>query len=211
MKTKLLTLLTLLFFTSEKLSAQSSHNFTEQYTFQQKNGENLREFSAFLEPKTGTWLLTNDDTFNGDVGGVNQWVLKPNGEIILLGEDEFGKPIKLVFKNYGLKTPPKTFTQKATGKPKTYGENSYGWPRFTGYTYTLSVGRMLLKTTLVKGKVNFAPLYAYNTCLEIENYLPAFSKVNYTEIIPSNYLVLEDDEAKLISVSPTEYFLDIPN
>ncbi len=211
MKIKLIVLLAILLFETDGLFAQSSHNFTEQYTFQQKNGENLREFSVFLEPKTGTWLLTKDDTFNGGVDDIHQWILKPNGEIILLGEDEFGKPVKLVFKNYGLKTPPRSFAQKPTGKPKVYGQNSYGWPTFTGYTYTLSVGRMQLKTTLAKRKANFAPLYAYNTCLEIENYLPAFSKVNYTEIIPPNYLVLEDDEVKLLSVSPTEYFLEIPN
>lgn len=190
-------------------AAQSSHNFTEQYTFEQKNTENARQFSAFLEPKTGTWLLTKDDTFNGEVDDINHWILKPTGEIILLGEDEFGKSLKLTFKNYGLKSV-KALAQKPTGKPKLYGKNTYGWPTFTGYTYAIPVGRGQMKTVLCKGKVNFAPLYAYNSSLDVENYLPGFSKVNYAEIVSKNYLVLEDDEVKLISVSPTEYYIEIP-
>lgn len=189
--------------------AQSGHNFTEQYTFEQKNGGNARQFSAFLEPKTGTWLLTKDDTFNGEVEDINQWILKPNGQIIVLGEDEFGKAAKLTYKNYGLKNSVKSLTQKPTGKPKLYGTNEHGWPTFTGYPYSISVGRMKAKVVLFKGKNNFAPLYAYNFCLDIEHYLPGFSKVNYAEIIPKNYLLLEDDEVKLISVSPSEYYLEI--
>jgi hypothetical protein len=193
-----------------KLLAQSSHNFTEQYTFERKNGENFRQFSAFYEPKMGIWLLTKDDTFNGDSKDINQWVLKPNGEIILLGEDEFGKVIKLTYTNYGLKTMTQSFKYKPTGKPKVYGKNKYGWSTFTGYTYTIPAGRMQAKATLSKGKVNFSPLYAFNSSLDVENHLPGFSKVNYTEIIPKNYLILEDEEVKLISVSPTEYYLEIP-
>lgn len=193
------------------LSAQTKYNFNVQFTFEGIKDGLKTQFSAFLEPKSGTWLLTKDDTFGGMVDDIKQWVLKPNGDIIMVGDGEFElSPEILKVKNHAVKKSPLKLHSKVAGKAIRYGKNKYGWPTYLATPYNLNMGRMTQKSFLAKTKYNFAPLYAYNFCLDIENYLPAFSKINYCETIPRNYLVCEDSEVKLISVSPTEYYLELP-
>jgi hypothetical protein len=114
-------------------------------------------------------------------------------------------------KNYALKSTKKAFALKPKGEQKIFGKNQYSYKTYVGLPYRLSAGRAAANVFLTKTKYNFSTLYAYNFCLDIENYLPVFTKVNYGEIIPQNYLVLEDAEVKFISVSPTEYYVEIPD
>jgi hypothetical protein len=196
---------------TSSLAAQTKYNFTLQFTFEGVRDGLKTQFSTFLEPKSGTWLLTKDDTFGGQVFDIHHWILKPNGEIIMIADNEFeGPPVILKVKNYGLKKTPLKLNAKIAGKAKRYGKNKYNWPTYLATPYNLQIGRLTQKSYLVKTNYNFAPLYAYNSCLDIENYLPAFSKFNYSEVIPRNYLVTEDTEVKLLSVSPTEYYLEVP-
>ena len=193
------------------LVAQTKYNFALQFTFEGTKEGIKTQFSVFYETKSATWLLTNDDTFGGNAPGLNYWILKPNGDITMIGDNEFeGPPVIFTEKNYGLKKIPLKLNAKKAGTAVRYGKNNYGWTTYLSTPYSLQIGRMNQKSYLVKTNYNFAPLYAYNSCLNIENYLPAFSKFNYAEVIPKNYLVTEDAEVKLISVSPTEYYLEVP-
>ena len=209
-KLQLATILILILVTNI-LSAQTKYNFTVQFTFEGIVEGSKTQFSVFLEPKSGTWLLTKDDTFLSKVDDIKQWVLKPNGDIIMVGDGEFANSPEIIkVKNHAVKKSPLKLQSKVAGKAIRYGKNKYGWPSYLATPYNLNIGRMTQKSFLAKTNYNFSPLYAYNFCLDIENYLPAFSKINYCEAIPHNYLVSEDSEVKLISVSPTEYFLELP-
>jgi hypothetical protein len=56
------------------------------------------------------------------------------------------------------------------------------------------------------------PLYAYNSLLTIEHYLPVFQQIDYPFYLPKNQLILSENSAlnvKLLSISPTEYFVNL--
>ena len=191
---------------------QKSIKFTQQLTFEYVKDGKKTQFSVFVEPKTSTWLLTKDDTFAGQPDDINYWILTPEGQIIIIGTDEHGKTNKITLNNPLAKKFSATITGKKTGKMKTFGQNKYGWKTFRGEEYILTAGRANETMYLSKLSFNCHPLLAYNSCLDIENYLPAFSRLEYPNFLPKNYLVVEEasSQIRLISISPTEYFINLP-
>jgi hypothetical protein len=171
MRVILLIISTLIHFVS---IGQKSLKFTEQVTFAYQSEEKTKEFSVFVEPKTGTWLLTKDDTFGGSVEDIDQWILKPNGQIILIGTEHNGKRQKI-----------------------------------KGTEYIANTGRSQTKFYASLMPYDCRALLAYNACVEVENHLSGFGSTEYYKILPSKYLLLQDDKLKIISIAPTEYWVEM--
>ncbi|MDZ7934965.1 MAG: hypothetical protein U5M51_08395 [Emticicia sp.] len=193
-------------------NAQKTINFTQQLTFEYVKDGKKAEFSVFVEPKTSTWLLTKDDTFLGQPDDINYWILTPDGKITIIGNDERGKTQRIVVNNPLAKKFSAAIVGKKTGKTKVFGQNKYGWKTFRGEEYALTAGRASEKMYLAKMPFNCHPLMAYNSCLEVENHLPIFSRLEYPNFLPRKFLVVEEtiSQMRLVSVSPTEYFIDLP-
>jgi hypothetical protein len=192
-------------------NAQKSINFTQQLTFEYIKDGKKTEFSVFVEPKTSTWLLTKDDTFLGKPDDINYWILTPDGRITIISNDEQGKTKRIVVNNPLAKKFSAAIAGKKTGKTKVFGQNQYGWKTFRGEEYILTAGRANENMYLSKMPFNCHPLMAYNSCLDIENHLPAFYQLEYPNFLPKNYLVVEETstQIRLVSISPTEYFIDL--
>lgn len=193
-------------------NAQKTINFTQQLTFEYIKDGKKAEFSVFVEPKTSTWLLTKDDTFLGQPDDINYWILTPDGKITIISNDERGKTQRIVIDNPLAKKFSAAIVGKKTGKSKIFGQNQYGWKTFRGEEYALTAGRVSEKMYLSKMPFNCHPLMAYNSCLDVENHLPVFSRLEYPIFLPKNILVVEEasSQMRLVSISPTEYFIDLP-
>ena len=192
--------------------AQKPIKFSEQLTYSYtKNGKSA-ETSVYLDRKTSTWLFTNDDTFGGTAGGLAFVVAYPSGTYLFCGTDDVGINS---CQRYRTKAVPGQVTKtfgKATGKRNVFGKNKYGWQTLTGVEHILEAGRMTQPTYLATVPFNPTPLYAFNSLLVTEFYLPIFQHVNYAEVLPRNQLVVSEPTpggAKLMFISPTEYFLDL--
>lgn len=193
-------------------NAQKTINFTQQLTFEYIKDGKKAEFSVFVEPKTSTWLLTKDDTFLGQPDDINYWILTPDGKITIISNDERGKTQRIVIDNPLAKKFSAAIVGKKTGKSKIFGQNQYGWKTFRGEEYALTAGRVNEKMYLSKMPFNCHPLMAYNSCLDVENHLPVFSRLEYPIFLPKNILVVEEasSQMRFVSISPTEYFIDLP-
>ena len=192
-------------------NGQKSINFTQQLTFEYIKDGKKAEFSVFVEPKTSTWLLTKDDTFLGKPDDINYWILTPDGRITIISNDEQEKTKQIIINNPLAKKFSATIAGKKTGKSKVFGQNQYGWKTFQGEEYILTAGRASEKMYLSKMPFNCHPLMAYNSCLNIESHLPDFYQLEYPNFLPKNYLVVEEasTQIRLVSISPTEYFIDL--
>jgi len=189
--------------------AQKTTNFSQQVTFEYQKEGKKQEFSAFVEPKTGTWLLTRDDTFGGQPDDINYWVLKPNGQIIIVGMSDTDKKQQIVLQNHAFKFGTKTLNAKATGKKQRFGQNIYGWKTYLASEYQTINGRSQTQFFATQLPFDCRALLAYNSCVDIENHLPNFGGMEYYKILPPNYLILQDRGIKLVSISPTEYFVEL--
>jgi hypothetical protein len=189
--------------------AQKRIQFKELLTFAYQQDGVTKEFSAYVDRKTGTWLLTKDDSFNGSVEDIDQWILKPNGDIIIIGVDHLGNRVKTVVKNNAFNFGTKTLKAKATTKTKVFGENKYGWPTIKGTEYKATTGRLNSRFYAALTRYNCRPLLAFNACVDIENHLPGFGGLEYYKILPSRYLLLEDDRVRLVSISDSDYSVEL--
>ena len=190
-------------------TAQKSINFTQLLTFGYQGDGTKSEFSVFLEPKTGTWLLTKDDTFSGKVEDTELWVLKSDGRIILLGTDHNGKRQKITYQNNAFKFSTGTLKAKPTGKTQVFGQNTSGWKILQGTEYKAIVGRTESRFFARLMPYDCRALLAYNACVDMEHHPYGLGGVEYYKILPSKYLLLQDSYLKLISISPTEYWVDL--
>jgi hypothetical protein len=206
MRVILLIVSTLIYFVS---IGQKSLKFTEQVTFAYQSEEKTKEFSVFVEPKTGTWLLTKDDTFGGSVDDIDQWILKPNGQIILIGTEHNGKRQKIKYQNNAFKFSTVSMKAKPTGKTKTFGQNTSGWQTLKGTEYTATIGKSQAKFYASLMPYNCRALLAYNACVEIENHLSGFGSTEYYKILSSKYLLLQDNKLNIVSIAPTEYWVEM--
>jgi hypothetical protein len=213
MKPVLSLLLTLLLcWVSLSVFAQKPLKFNEQLTFlYQKEGQKA-EFSVYLDRKTSTWLFTNADSFGGTADGVEFVVAYPNGKYLVCGTDDVGQKFCQTFDSpLARKNTPK-ISGKALGKAQIFGQNKYGWPTFKAQQYQLNAGRMTQEVFLATVPFDCRPLYAYNSLLGIEHYLPAFQQIDYPSYLPKNQLVVAENGVLglwLQSLSPTEYEIDL--
>ncbi len=185
----------------EKL--QKYLNFTQQLTFEHIKDGTRAQFSVYLEPQSSTWLLTREDTFGGQPDDIDYWVLTTDGKITIMGKDEHGKAVKLVKDNPLARRRATQIVGTKTGKTSIVGQNAYGWPTLKSEEYTLGKGLQTL--FLAQVPYDCRPLLAYNFCLDIENPLPAFVRIEYPSYIPAHYLVVKESDVRLLSISPTEY------
>ncbi len=192
--------------------AQKPLKFSELLTYSYTKNGKPSETSVYLDRKTSTWLFTNDDTFGGTAEGLAFVVAYPSGTYLLCGTDDVGVNSCQRYRLKSAQARASKISGKPTGKRRVFGKNKYGWPTLTGSEYLLEAGRMTQPTYLATVPFNPTPLYAYNFLLGNEFYLPIFQAVNYAEVLPRNQLVVSEPTpggAKLVSVSPTEYFLDL--
>ncbi len=197
---------------SPEAVAQKSLKFSELLTYSYTKNEKSAETSVYLDRKTSTWLFTNDDTFGGTAEGLAFVVAYPSGTYLLCGTDDTGTNVCQRYHTKPVSGRPSKISGKGTGKRTVFGKNKYGWPTLTGVQYILEAGRMTQPTYLAKVPFNPTPLYAYNFLLGLEFPLPIFQQLNYADVLPRNQLVVSEPTpggAKLVSVSPTEYFVDL--
>lgn len=190
--------------------AQKPLKFSELLTFSYTEGGKPAETSVYLDRKTSTWLFTPDDTFGGRAEGLDFVVAYANGTYLICSTGDTGQKTCQRFRvDY-----PKiaTVSGKPTGKRRTFGKNNYGWPMLTSSEYTSQAGRMKLTAHLAPVPFNPYPVYAYNTLIGLEFPLPIFRQLNYATVVPRTQLVVAENlsgGATLVSLSPTEYFLDL--
>jgi len=194
------------------LHAQKPINFKEQLTFEYQEEGKKAEFSVYLDRKTSTWLFTNADSFDGTAEGLDFVVAYPNGTYLVCGTDDINhKSCQKLDSPLARKNVLK-ISGKPTSKRQVFGQNKYGWPTLNGVAYDLSAGRSEQKIHLATVNFNCHPLYAFNFLLDTEFHLPAINQIDYPSYSPKNQLVVQEDGVKgfkLLSISPTEYFVDL--
>jgi hypothetical protein len=190
------------------LIAQKSINFTQQFTFEYQANGNRKEFSVFADPKTATWLLTRDETFGGQPEDIDFWILRPDGGIIIIGNDTSGKKQRILLKNNAFSFGTSTLKAKSLGKNTTFGANKYGWQVLKATEYVVNSGRLTENVYATQLPYSCRALLAYNSCVDVENHLPIFNNVEYYRVFTEKFLVLQDSKFRLVSVSPTEYSVD---
>lgn len=189
--------------------AQKTLVFREQLTFEYQKEGKKAEFSVYLDRKSSTWLFTNADSFDGKADGIDWVVAYPNGKYLTCGIDDVNHKNCQQFESLlAQKITPK-ISGKATNQSHIFGQNKYGWPTLAGRLYQLSAGRATQTVFLTTVPFDCRPLYAYNSLLDIEHYLPGFQQIDYPSYLPKNQLVLSDAAVKLLSLSPTDYEIDL--
>ncbi|AEI47018.1 hypothetical protein [Runella slithyformis] len=192
--------------------AQKPLNFAEMLTYEYVQEGQKKEFSVYFDRQTSTWLFTNADSFGATADGLEFVVAYPNGRYLVCGTDDVGQKFCQTFDSpLARKNTPK-ISGKALGKSRVFGQNNYGWPTLKGQLYQLNAGRMTQEVYAATVPFDCRPLYAYNSLLGIEHYLPVFQQMDYPSYLPKNQLVLFEQSplnVKLLSISPTEYFINL--
>lgn len=192
--------------------AQKSLNFAEMLTYEYVQEGQKKEFSVYLDRKTSTWLFTNADSFGGTADGLEFVVAYPNGRYLVCGTDDADQKFCQTFDSPLARKNTVKISGKALGKSRVFGQNKYGWPTFKGQLYQLNAGRMTQELYAATVSFDCRPLYAYNSLLGIEHYLPVFQEIDYPSYLPKNQLILAGDSAlnvKLLSLSDTEHEIDL--
>ena len=192
--------------------AQKPLNFAEMLTYEYVQEGQKKEFSVYLNRKSSTWLFTNADSFGGTADGVEFVVAYPNGKYLVCGTDDADQKFCQTFDSPLARKNTVKISGKALGKSRVFGQNKYGWPTFKGQLYQLNAGRMTQELYATTVPFDCRPLYAYNSLLGIEHYLPVFQQIDYPSYLPKNQLVLSEQSPlnlALLSISPTEYFINL--
>jgi|JI7StandDraft_1071085.scaffolds.fasta_scaffold06567_6 hypothetical protein len=182
------------------------------------------EINIYVDEKTGTFLFTKEAYgWSGEM--VDFVIADQKGNYIIGHTDEFGKKHREIQKaqqyaevaslSKSIMSDFKKYC-KSTNKTRVFGKNDYGWPTKTGKEYILSYQKTEDKSNLFLSteKYSFLPLFLFNK-LEFDAKLPV--AFDYSLILTPNQMPLEDvfewngKKSKLtfISVSPTEYFIDL--
>jgi hypothetical protein len=207
------------YFFSEMWTWSYTNTITEEPSL--RNGE----MSIYIDPPTGTILLTKNDTrYSGDM--INWIIIEQDGSYVIGGADEFGED--LVIKTsvndlddyqYMLESYKGDFEEylKPMKNQKTFGDNTYGWPTIDGQEYLMTYMKTNDQSTLHLAEVPFSARYFYIVeSLVTDIQLPAKSSLGY--ILPENQLILSDAyqfndqtvQYQLVSMSPAEYFISLP-
>jgi len=192
--------------------AQKPLNFAEMLTYEYVREGQKKEFSVYLNRKSSTWLFTNADSFGGTADGLEFVVAYPNGKYLVCGTDDVGQKFCQTFDSPLSRKNTVKISGKALGKSRVFGQNNYGWPTFKGQLYQLNAGRMTQEIYAATVSFDCRPLYAYNSLLGIEHYLPVFQQIDYPSYLPKNQLIVSEQSllnVKLLSISPTEYFVNL--
>lgn len=189
--------------------AQKPLKFGEQLTFSYQKEGKKAEFSVYLDRKTSTWLFTNDDSFGGSADGLDFVVAYPTGKYLVCGTEASGKKFCQTFDSPLVRKNTPKISGKALNKTQVFGQNNYGWPTLIGKLYSLTIGRMTQEVYLATVPFDCRPLYAYNSLLEIEHYLPAFLTAHYPDHLPKNQLIVSAGSLRLHTLSETEYYVDL--
>lgn len=196
----------------------------------QGNENRQGEFAIYIDPPTGTMLFT-PEAYGSSSEMTDFIIVFQNGRYIQGFSDEFGKQkymVDTLNKFEDVSNEQKWVKQdfknlvKPTGKSKTFGANANQWPVIKAKSYELSYLKTTEKSNLYLSEKpqSLLPMYLFNE-LDTEARLPV--NFNYSQVIPLNYWVLEDQtylmnqerekklevRTTLISISPTEYFIDL--
>ena len=181
------------------------------------------EMSIYMDPPTGTMLLTRDGSSYAD--DMTDWVIiHPDGTYWQGIRDEAGEPhiIKTDitqsedYKNrLSYQSDDYNKYVKIKGDTLRFGQNNYDWPTMLGVAYqmTYEMTSDVNELYLATAPINTTFLYLFDRVYE-DNQLPV--KMPYGYILPSNQLVLSDRyqyqdkvvQHQIVSMSPTDYFLD---
>lgn len=204
--------------------------FSEQWTYTFVNEslpaddpQRKGEMAFFVDPPSGTILLTRDASNYGDE--MTEWIIVfPEGRYVTGWGDEFGKnhiDIKEIseFPNYqemvdNYNGDFERYTKKGHGNLE-FGVNAYDWPTAHGQQYEKTYEKSNLITELYLTEVPFSlrALYLVNNTNSDLRFL---FDANLGYFLPENKLILSEKtdiygnyvSYQLKSMSPTTHFLD---
>ncbi|EID75388.1 hypothetical protein [Imtechella halotolerans] len=191
-------------------------NFTEAWVWEYIDSTSIKqEMVLYREPKTGSWLFTSE-AFGSTCEMCNWLLFMPNGNCYISYFDPalngIEKIIVLSYETPIYKAIPSNW--EPTGLSKYFGEESFGFSKFTGKSYCVDYIKTNEKSIFFITDVEFnvAPLYVFNT-LELEAKLP----IDFPLHLPESMLVLSESTElpdkeisyKFKYISPTEYFIQL--
>lgn len=209
---------------------EGNYLFTEAWAWNYLNEEvppaddrHKGTFTVYLDPPTGTILLTKADAKYRDE--MTDWVIiHPDGRYTTAFTDVHGKPNiveqKMVDFNdhtYSLAFQEEDFQKyftKQSGQ-KVFGKNQYGWQTVTGTPYLQTFERTADTAHLHLLEMPFSVRGLYLA----QQTNPDFSfpiNLNFGYLLPANYLVLsevyqsrgKEISFELASVSPAAHFVN---
>lgn len=202
-----------------KKKEHQKFNFSEVWVWEYTDVQGKdKQMAIYREPKLNYWLLTPDDAGFRAADDMTLWfLLKPNGEAIQAYQDGESNSRKKLIKHHLRPHRKASLPEywKSTGKIKTFGDTSLGFPEFTGKEYKVRYEKTSDRSTfyLASFKADFTMLSHFND-LNIEAKLP----IRFPGDIPGNYAVLSEHSVtsnvllssyRLKFVSQTEYYIDL--
>ena len=210
--------------------SEGNYFFSEMWTWSYTNEmlspedpNRSGEMSFYLDPPSGTILLTKNDTkYTGDM--IDWVIIHHDGTFSIGGSDEHGKPniIKASIndvEDYSFRLESQQIEYKkyvkSTEHHKLFGENQYGWPTIEGSEHIMSYAMTNDQNQMFLAEVPFSMRYFYLVESVVRDIrLPI--NLTYGYILPENSLLLSDRyesggkivQMELKSMSPTEYFIN---
>ncbi len=211
--------------------SQGQYFFSEMWTWTFHNEmlasddpRHKGEMSIYVDPPSGTILLTRPDTKYQDE--MLDWlIIEPSGKYIAGYTGEHGDFEKIEgdmtkVKDFRMRLShqkndfEKYFKQKET--QKIFGANKYNNPTIEGQAYEMTFEKTNDKTVLYLAELPFS-LRPFYLVAEAYTELGLPLKLDYGFLLPDNYLVLSEDYQhqgksigyQLSSFSAAEYFLNI--
>ena len=210
---------------------RGQYYFSEMWTWSYQNdlreadeGFSNGEMSFYIDPPTGTILLTREDTkYQGDM--ISWIIIHQDGRYLIGGYDELGEKGVITSASindiedfdFRVESQKGDFENhvRSLDQLKTFGENNYGWPTIEATEYEMSYIMMDDVTRLFLASVPFSMRYFYLVEDVVSDIKLPVSQ-NYGYILPESALLvsesyqLGDDimESHIVSMSPTEYFID---
>ncbi len=178
------------------------HILVYEYT----EGSETREFWIYVNPKSGNFLFTREDTYSATDEMNDFTVALPNGDYWFCGiADETNKKVRIVVKTQDdipnaivrptaeeKKTQQETFAQLARPTGKTWKAGPW-----TAREYQLQTLKTAETTLISVAVVPFAvyPLYNFND-LNADAKLPGFSRM--TNVLAANQLLVAGQGTKAV-------------
>lgn len=204
--------------------------FSEMWTWSYQNdlrevdeGLPKGEMSFYIDPPTGTILLTREDTkYQGDM--ISWIIIHQDGRYLIGGSDENGKGVitsasinDLEDFEFRMENQKADFENqvKSLDQIKTFGANDYGWPTIEATEHEMSYIMMDDVTRFFLASVPFSMRYFYLVEDVVSDIKLPISQT-YGYILPESALLVSESyqfgddimESHLVSMSPSEYFID---
>lgn len=191
----------------EEVNITTDYHFSSLYTWNyedkwKEDNHVAREgtFSAYYDDQTQSFLLIRESSYSY-LGEMNLWVLcRPDGTFITEIIDEHGKKyldsIKVDFHNYT--KLPENFEDNTAKRPIGFvadnGENYTGLQQKLTYEGITEVSRYWL----AENKVDFTPLYQFNTVLK--NLWEVHLPIDFPLATPGNQLLIKEESSNPLAV-----------